>query len=57
MYRNLEEDRRKKIEAAGESTEAECQCTCTKGTETSQADKPAGDRTTEQVALHYKING
>ena len=57
MYRNLEEDRKNKIEASGKGTEETCVCPCTKSVEKGQAETPGGTQATDQLKTHWDRNG
>jgi len=58
MYRNLEEDRKTKIEAGAERSDtASCPCQCKATTELAQAPEPAADHTAVDLALYWDYHG
>lgn len=56
MYRNLEEDRKTRIEAA-DSASTNCECVCGETKNADEPETPAGNKTTTNLDVHYDING
>ena len=57
MYRNLEEDHKRPLAAAGSSDGASCPCQCKAPAEQDQEEKPAGNQAGTDLQVYYDYNG